>query len=67
MKYLHQGLACKEFELSFTLADHMHVSEAKFELGLLHIDIVRQVPEALQAQTIAINSRSELPQPDVQA
>ncbi|MBP9642358.1 MAG: heat shock chaperone IbpB [Budvicia sp.] len=56
VKYLHQGLTCKAFELSFTLADHMHVSDAKFDLGLLHIDIVRHVPEALQPQRIAIGS-----------
>lgn len=66
VKYLHQGLSCKAFELSFTLADHMHVSEARFELGLLHIDIVRQVPEALQAQRIAIGAKVETPAIDVQ-
>ncbi|AKJ40754.1 small heat shock chaperone IbpB [Pragia fontium] len=62
IQYLHQGLACKAFELSFTLADHMSVTEAKFELGLLHIDIVRQVPESLQAQRIAIGKQGALEQ-----
>ncbi|MNJ78423.1 Small heat shock protein IbpB [compost metagenome] len=56
MEYLHQGLVCKDFTLSFTLAEHLQVFEAKFEQGLLHIDLVRQVPEALQPQRIAIGS-----------
>lgn len=60
VQYLHQGLSCKNFELSFTLADHMKVTEAKFELGLLHIDIVREVPEALQAQRITIGQKDAL-------
>lgn len=56
VEYLHQGLVCKEFTLSFTLAEHLHVSEAAFENGLLHIDMVRQIPEALQPQRIAIGN-----------
>lgn len=51
---------CKEFQLTFTLAEHLQVSEAKFENGLLHIDLVRQVPEALQPQRIAIGATPEL-------
>lgn len=54
VEYLHQGLAFKPFTLSFTLAEHLSVSEAKFELGLLHIDLVREVPVELQPQRIAI-------------
>lgn len=61
VEYLHQGLAFKPFTLSFTLAEHLSVSEAKFELGLLHIDLVREVPVELQPQRIAISgSRPEL-------
>lgn len=60
VQYLHQGLSCKAFELSFTLAEHMKVTEAKFELGLLHIDIEREVPEALQAQRISIGKKDAL-------
>ncbi|MBJ7223338.1 MULTISPECIES: small heat shock chaperone IbpB [unclassified Brenneria] len=63
VEYLHQGLVFKPFSLSFTLAEHLHVSEAQFEHGLLHIDLVRDVPEALQPQRIAIgNSRPVLTQ-----
>ncbi|QTF06515.1 heat shock chaperone IbpB [Brenneria izadpanahii] len=54
VEYLHQGLVFKPFSLSFTLAEHLHVSNAKFENGLLHIDMVREIPEALQPQRIAI-------------
>ncbi len=61
VEYLHQGLVFKPFTLSFTLAEHLSVSEAKFELGLLHIDLVREVPAELQPQRIAIGgSRPEL-------
>jgi molecular chaperone IbpB len=54
VEYLHQGLVCKPFSLSFTLAEHMHVSAAEFVNGLLHVNLVREVPEALQPQRIAI-------------
>ncbi|SQI28998.1 16 kDa heat shock protein B [Serratia plymuthica] len=56
VEYLHQGLVCKEFTLTFTLAEHLQVAEAQFENGLLHIDLVRQVPDALQPQRIAIGT-----------
>lgn len=56
VEYLHQGLICKEFNLTFTLAEYLQVDHARFENGLLHIDIVRNVPEALQPQRIAIGS-----------
>ncbi|KEY56547.1 small heat shock chaperone IbpB [Serratia sp. DD3] len=60
VEYLHQGWECKEFTLTFTLAEHMQVSEAKFENGLLHIELVRHVSEALQPQRISISSTPEL-------
>ncbi|RLM23419.1 heat-shock protein [Brenneria alni] len=56
VEYLHQGLVFKPFSLGFTLAEHLHVSDAQFEHGLLHIDLVREVPEALQPQRIAIGT-----------
>ncbi|MGE4826577.1 small heat shock chaperone IbpB [Yersinia enterocolitica] len=56
VEYLHQGLVCKEFSLTFTLAEHLNVDNAQFENGLLHIDLLRQVPEALQPQRISIGS-----------
>ncbi|OSN08025.1 small heat shock chaperone IbpB [Lonsdalea iberica] len=56
VKYVHQGLVFKPFTLSFTLAEHIRVAEAKFEHGLLHIDLVREVPKELQPQRIAIGT-----------
>ena len=59
-KWLHQGLVNQPFSLSFTLADHMEVSGATFTNGLLHIDLIRNVPEAIAPQRIAISERPAL-------
>ncbi|MFQ5567563.1 MAG: Hsp20 family protein [Paracoccaceae bacterium] len=55
-RYLHRGIAERGFERRFQLADHMKVTGAALENGLLHIDLVREVPEALKPRTIAITS-----------
>jgi hypothetical protein len=52
---LYQGIAARAFERRFQLADHVVVSGARSENGLLHIDLVREVPEAQKPRTIAIN------------
>jgi molecular chaperone IbpA len=54
--YLHRGIAERGFERRFQLADHMKVTGAALENGLLHIDLVREVPEALKPRTIAITN-----------
>lgn len=54
--YLHRGIAERGFERRFQLADHVRVAGAALEHGLLHIDLVREVPEALKPRTIAITS-----------
>ena len=54
--YLHRGIAERGFERRFQLADHVRVSGAELVNGLLHVDLVREVPEALKPRTIAINS-----------
>lgn len=54
--YLHRGIAERGFERRFQLADHMKVTAAGLENGLLHIDLVREVPEALKPRTIAITN-----------
>ena len=54
--YLHRGIAERGFERRFQLADHVRVSGAELVNGLLHIDLVREVPEALKPRTIAINT-----------
>jgi molecular chaperone IbpA len=52
---LYQGIAARAFERRFQLADHVVVTGAVTENGLLHIDLVREVPEAQKPRTIAIN------------
>jgi molecular chaperone IbpB len=60
IKWLHQGLVIQPFSLSFTLADNMEVSGATFTSGLLHIDLTRNVPDAIAPQRIAISERQAL-------
>ncbi|HLI13504.1 MAG TPA: Hsp20 family protein [Alphaproteobacteria bacterium] len=57
--YLHRGIAARIFERQFTLADYVKVVGAKLEQGLLMIDLVREVPEAMKPRRIAIASSSE--------
>lgn len=52
--YLHRGIATRAFERRFTLADHVQVTGASHANGMLHIDLVREVPEALKPRQIAI-------------
>jgi molecular chaperone IbpA len=52
---LYQGIAARAFERRFQLADHVVVTGAASENGLLHIDLVREVPEAQKPRTIAIS------------
>lgn len=53
--YLHRGIATRAFERKFTLAEHIRVEGAGYQDGMLHIDLVREVPEALKPRQIAIN------------
>ena len=53
-RYLHRGLAERNFERKFQLADHVLVKEARIADGLLSIDLVREVPEALKPRQIPI-------------
>ena len=52
--YLHRGIATRAFERRFTLAEHVKVTGASNENGMLHIDLVREVPEALKPRRIEI-------------
>ena len=54
--YLHRGIAARAFERRFNLADHIQVTGAALDKGLLHIDLVRELPEALKARRIAIDT-----------
>ena len=53
-QFLHRGIATRAFERRFQLADHVEVKGADLKDGLLHVDLVRNVPERLKPRTIAI-------------
>lgn len=55
-KYLHQGIAARNFERQFQLADHVRVTNARAENGLLHIELVRELPEVMKPRKIEIAS-----------
>lgn len=59
-KFLYQGIADRNFERKFQLGDHVKVIGAFIENGLLHIDLEREIPEALKPKKIAINGKSLL-------
>jgi molecular chaperone IbpA len=52
--FLHRGIATRAFERRFALADHVRVVGATHEHGMLHIDLVREMPEALKPRRIEI-------------
>ncbi|MDP9107821.1 MAG: Hsp20 family protein, partial [Pseudomonadota bacterium] len=52
--FLHRGIAARDFEHSFKLADHVRVTSARLDNGLLNIELFREVPEALKPRKIAI-------------
>ena len=54
IEYLHRGLAARDFEQTFTLAEYMEVRGAKVANGMLQIDIQRLVPEALKPRQIEV-------------
>lgn len=54
-QYVYQGIAERDFERKFQLADYVKVVGATMENGLLHIDLEREIPEAMQPRKIAIN------------
>jgi len=54
--FLYQGIAERNFERRFQLADHVKVTSAKQQNGLLHVDLVREIPEAKKARLITIES-----------
>src|SRR5246500_397994 len=63
--YLHRGIARRAFERRFSLADHMKVTGAKLDNGMLHVDLVHEVPEAAKPRKIAIGTSAEPVQPQV--
>ena len=56
---LYQGIAARAFERVFQLADYVVVKGANLENGLLHVDLVREIPEAKKPRQIAINGKAK--------
>ena len=55
-QFLHQGIAARSFERRFQLADHVEVTSAQLENGLLHIVLKRELPEAMKPRSISITA-----------
>ncbi|HEY5081274.1 MAG TPA: Hsp20 family protein [Bauldia sp.] len=53
-EFLYRGIGARAFERRFQLADHVEVKGATLENGLLHVDLIREIPEAMKPRTIAI-------------
>ncbi|HEX3952957.1 MAG TPA: Hsp20 family protein [Stellaceae bacterium] len=60
-RYLHRGIARRAFERRFSLADHLKVTGASLDNGLLHVDLVREVPEAMKPRSIQIAAGAPAP------
>jgi molecular chaperone IbpA len=60
-RFLHRGIANRAFERRFQLADYVRVSGAHLQDGLLHIDLVREIPEAMRPRRIAIEAAEPKP------
>lgn len=54
--FLHRGIAARNFERRFQVADHVRVTGAQLANGLLHVDLVREIPEAMKPRKIEISS-----------
>ena len=54
-QYLYHGIAARNFERKFQLAEHVNVVAASLENGLLHVELKREIPEAMKPRKIAVN------------
>ena len=66
-RYLHRGIARRAFERRFSLADHIRVTGASLDNGMLHVDLVREVPEAAKPRKIEIAGTQPQPVEQKQA
>ncbi|MBR0952338.1 small heat shock protein HspD [Bradyrhizobium canariense] len=57
-EYLYRGISARPFKRQFNLADYVQVKSASFENGLLKIELIREIPEAIKPRRIAINGAS---------
>ncbi|WP_299355846.1 Hsp20 family protein [uncultured Shimia sp.] len=65
--YLHRGIATRAFERRFHLADHVRVTGASHSDGMLHVDLEREIPEALKPRRIEIASGKQIEKDVVEA
>ncbi len=59
-QYLYHGIAARNFERKFQLAEHVTVTAAELKNGLLHVELEREIPEAMKPHKIAIGKSGEL-------
>jgi molecular chaperone IbpA len=57
---LYQGIAARAFERSFQLAEYVRIKDASLENGLLHVDLVREIPEAMKPRMVPITNAGKL-------
>lgn len=65
-QYLYRGIAKRAFERRFQLADHVEVKGAHLENGLLHVDLVRQIPEQMKPRQIEISTGGAVQQKTIE-
>jgi molecular chaperone IbpA len=65
-KFLHQGIANQNFTQQFTLADYIEVTGAELNNGLLTINLVKEIPEAMKPKKIAINTNNKVLEHEVE-
>ena len=63
VQYLHRGIAARAFTRRFNLEDHVEVAQANYENGLLHIDLVRKIPEAMKPRKIEVGTTAQSSKP----
>jgi molecular chaperone IbpA len=66
-EYLYQGISERQFRRQFNLADYVQVRNASFDNGLLRIELVREIPEAMKPRRIAIDGQSSVQRIDSKA
>jgi molecular chaperone IbpA len=62
-QYLHRGISARAFMRRFNLEDHVEVEKADYQNGLLQIELVRRIPEAMKPRKISIGSGNQSPKP----
>jgi molecular chaperone IbpA len=60
VEYLYRGISARSFERRFNLADYIEVDDAAFENGLLHVNLVRRVPDKMKPRKVAIGNVAQL-------